>query len=356
LEVKSRKIKVEFIRQVQDELQRHGAFLGNRKATILGGLLGDLDYLEGTAPSIPTMVTPRELRLLANFFAARETAGSVLEIGPYLGGSTQAIGYGLVASGFSGTFHVVDTFQWSDPGFKTRLREDFEALGGDHRLGKAAAEAVDQGDWYPLFNEVHRGAPYGTLVKPHRWRLPQEAGSDAQLPFLEPKEVVGALFIDAFKRWDTTFHGMKMIAPHLREGSIVIFQDFSWVDCYWLPILVSILSERMNLVAKVDNTAILRVVAPFGTEELDAFGPAPDPAKFETYSETLRNWALAQFHSGDEVGFLCHSAQRYVLCHAMRRGPEAADQFVFLRDFCRRLNATWLSDMLTNSSFEIPAA
>jgi hypothetical protein len=351
-----RRVRADFVRRLESEVEGHGAFLGNRKATILGGLLGDLAYVGRPMSTIPTMVTPRELRFLANYFASHGIEGSVVEIGPYLGGSTQAIACGLADSGFAGKFHVADTFSWPDPGFKKRLLDDFRTLGGESRFGTEVADAVREGDWYALFGKIHGNARYGALVNPYRWSLPHGRDAPPSVPFLKPEEAVGAYFVDAFKRWDTTFHGMKLIAPHLREGSLIIFQDFSWVDCFWLPILVSMLGQKLKLTAKVDNTAFFEVVAPFGDGELDAFGLAPDPNRFGIYSEILRNWALAQFHSGDDVGFLCHSAQRYVLCHAMGRGPEAADQFVFVRDLCQRLNATWLSDMLSHSTFDIPAA
>lgn len=334
---------------------------GNRLAVARGAVLGQVEPApvlaeNGRYAGIPTMVTPRELRLLHNYFSIHPTHGHVLEIGTYLGGSTAAIGRGLANSSFDGRYYAADSFSWPDPGFLRVLEHDFTLLGGPEAFSNEVAAEIGSGGWWLLFNEIHRNTSYRSFLNPQRWLIPQD-GATANLDFLNPEDHLGAVFIDGFKSWAATYSGMQAIAPHIHSGTSIIFQDFSWIDCYWLPVLVTMCGDGLSLTHKVDNTAIFEVRSVQSvTRGLDAFGNRPNPDQFEQFTRILNNWATAQFHSGDDVGFLCHSAQLYILSHTMGQFSLAAEQLVFLKGFCERLNAGWLIDALDKSDFTILAA
>ena len=355
------------ISQLEMSANTFGHFDGNRQAVHIGNVLGALEDKPSKAhdsayDGIPTMVTPRELRLLQNFFATRAIDGLIMEFGPYLGGSTAAIISGLAASGFSGRYYAFDAFSWDDPAFISILSRDFESLGGAQRFGERISGLVCSGDWLGLFSSLHRSRNYGRIeVRPCRFVLPTSP-TDLRRPLVDALEAsdasakLGAVFIDGFKSWHATHVGMTEILPYLKSGTKLIFQDFSWYDCYWLPILIAFCGDRVRLTHKVDNTAIFDVVNPDLGEAIHLFGPTLDPDKKSSYAGILRDWATAQFHSGDEVGFLCHSAQLYVLLLTARDYIAAADQVVFLRSMCERLNVGWLAKDLERSDFSISAA
>ena len=352
-------------------LDEHGTHAGRRKAVALGAAFGDTAAPEharaaeqGFFDGIPTMVTPRELRMLLNFFAVTPMDGPVLEIGSYLVGSTAAIATGLATQGFRGPFHVLDSFAWDAPAFVEVLKGDVEKLRARRGLEvrPEVAERVERGDWFELFADVHRGRPYAPLLRPMVRRIPNAERADDGGFDLAPEiprgTVLSALFIDGFKSWPSTQTAMRALLPMIGAGTVVIFQDFSWYDCYWLPILANHLSANLSLVMKVDNTAIFRVADTAGLADgLDAFGDGPAAPLYQTYLDVLTNNAAAQFHSGDEVGFLGHTAQSYVLSHGMRHFADAAETLMLLRQLCSRIQSNWLFDDLADrADFSVLAA
>lgn len=352
-------------------LDEHGTHAGRRKAVALGAAFGDTAAPEharaaeqGFFDGIPTMVTPRELRMLLNFFAVTPMDGPVLEIGSYLGGSTAAIATGLATQGFGGPFHVLDSFSWDAPPFIEVLKGDVEKLRARRGLEvrPEVAEQVERGDWFELFADVHRGRPYAPLLRPMVRRIPNaeregDGGFDLA-PEIPSGTVLSALFIDGFKSWPSTHTAIRALLPMIGAGTVVIFQDFSWYDCYWLPILTHYASANLTLVMKVDNTAVFRVTDTAGlTGVLDAFGAGPAAALYQTYHDVLTDHAVALFNSGDEIGFLGHTAQAYVLSHAMKHFAEAAETLMFVRQLCGRVQANWLFDDLADrADFSVLAA
>lgn len=341
-----------------------GAFPGVRKAVLLGSAFSsiaspalaqmtkDNERLDG----IPTMVTQRELRLLANLFASVPVAGDILEIGCYLGGSTAAIASGLDAAGAPNRLYVLDSFAWSDPDFVADLGRDVEALQVRYPLSPIALEATRRGDWHLAFNEVHRTRPYYRRLCVRKALIPYASADVFDMPrYVPPGTKLGAVFIDGFKSWESTYSAMKALIPYVVDGALLIFQDFSWYDCYWLPVLATRLG--LELVMKVDNTAVFMMRSPdVISANLEVFGPAADPKSYPFYRDVLSDYARLMYHSGDDVGFLLHTAQSYVLAFSFEKTEDAAIDIEFLRQACERLNVGWLmTDLLSKSTFRFHA-
>ena len=353
-----------FLNALLEYSETSGLFAGSRKATFLGSAFASfigasvVSYSAKCIDGIPTMVSPRELRLLANLFGTLPIRGSVLEIGSYLGGSTNAIAGGLLAARFPGRFYVLDSFGWSAPGFITRLRADCECLASTYPLSSQAWEEIHQGEWLQAFREVHQAKPYGHILEIRKALIPY--GGDATVFDLTqhvPDDThLGAVFIDGFKSWSATTAAMAGLQPYLQKGSLLIFQDFSWYDCYWLPILAAHLSKHVRLLMKIDNTAVFQVTDPDISGALKGFGTGSDPTRYAFYRDVLNNHATAMFHSGDEVGFLEHTCQCYVLSHVMGHAEDAAEVKAFVKTLSERLKCGWVFDGISKTSFEIHAA
>ncbi|HVX37701.1 MAG TPA: class I SAM-dependent methyltransferase [Hyphomicrobium sp.] len=278
------------------EGQRRAVFLGQAMASFISEedkpLFGDRTF-----DGIPTMVTRRELAFLLNFFSSIPVSGDVLEIGSYLGGSTGAIGRGLARAGFSGSYYVLDSFKWADEGFVNCLKQDCSKLN----LSDGARAETNHGAWLKAFEEIHATKPYATFLSPHRALIPY-GNEDATFPIsahVPAGKQIGAVFIDGFKSWSATYAGMTALAPYLSTGSLLIFQDFSWIDCDWLPVLARYLHGKMSLWMKIDNTAIFRLDDANISPCLKLFASQPDPNKYDFYAEELKSWASAMYHSGD---------------------------------------------------------
>jgi hypothetical protein len=279
----------------------------------------------------------------------------VLEIGCYLGGSTAAIARGLDAAGATNRLYVLDSFSWQNPGFISHLSQDIHKLENTFTLSPEAVEATRTGDWSHVFHEVHRIKPYFQRLSIHKACIPYESADPFELGrYVPPVEAIGAAFIDGFKSWQCTYSAMTALVPYLRPGSLLIFQDFSWFDCYWLPVLAEHFGAGAELYMKVDNTAVFKI---HDTERLaasiESLGPQYDPGKYQIYQDLLARWASAMFHSGDEIGFILHTAQSYVLAVTAGNRNDASAKLAFLDKACTRLGMAWLLDSLKIESFTI---
>jgi hypothetical protein len=221
---------------------------------------------------------------------------------------------------------------------------DCATLKSAYAISDAANEAIENNDWLPAFKEIHAAKPYSQFMRLVRVKLPA-AGGDVDLS-LKKDVVAGAIFIDGFKSWNGTYAAMRALVPHIRKGTIIIFQDYSWFDCYWLPILANHLAPNMSLIAKVDNTAAFEIVDPDMTAGIEKFGSRPNLSRAHSYRRMLRRSASSMYHSGDDTGFLLHTAQGYALCHNLGMKAEAKAALTFLDDFCRRVKADWLPQAL----------
>jgi Methyltransferase domain len=338
-----------------------GEFLGERKTVLLGSAFAALvnseisrmtkenDRFDG----IPTMVTPRELRLLANLFSTVPIEGPVLEIGCYLGGSTAAIARGLEMGLASNRLYVIDSFMWQDPGFVTVLGRDIAHLRRNEILSDAAVEATKRGDWHLAFHEIHRSRPYYERLEVCKALIPYKSADTFDLPkYIPDGTQFGAVFIDGFKSWESTYSGMKALVPFIRPGTLLIFQDFSWCTCYWLPLLIS--SLGCHLLMKVDNTAVFVVSSGSRVSDgIEKFGQSPNFDSYLIYRNILTNFARSMFHSGDDVGFLLHTAQSYVLAHTFGETQEAEKLLEFIKQLCDRLGVDWLIPKLSATSFQV---
>jgi hypothetical protein len=319
--------------------------LGDTASPELQALMGDRMF-----DGIPTMVSPRELRLLYNFFSVTPLDGAVLEIGPYLGGSTSAIGRGLAIAKHQHAFLTVDAFAWNDPGFLRGLNRHVDLIAAGRSVSPANAESARTGDWHALFVGLHHATPYSAMLQTIRFRMPSASyTTEDSLAAALPKVRIAAIFIDGFKSWQATYYAMLQLAEHLTQNTLLIFQDFSWYDCYWLPILRTRFAA--TLIAKVDNTAIFRLDAPVLPGALQQFGAAPDAKQFDRYHLEIENHARAMLHSGDDVGYVGHLAQILVLARVMRR-PAIADNVLQRID---EMKIDWLSKALRKADFTVKA-
>jgi hypothetical protein len=229
---------------------------------------------------IPTMISREEaayLRWLTS--AAWDGSGSIVEFGPWLGGSTWCLASGMVANPRrhgAPRLHVVDNFKWrpfmSDRApLRLRTGESF----------RAAFEA--------------NLAPMRELVVVHEARLPDDRSSDLEFeaPVRDPAEDlpivrgtdfgedVRILFVDGAKSWRAIAHLLREMAPWMRPGAILAFQDHrSWAS-FWVPMCIAWLQERLPGVlvpvhVTAFNTTTFRLERRLDEEVLGALPPTID--------------------------------------------------------------------------------
>ena len=201
--------------------------------------------------AVPTMLQPEETQYLYWLGASAWTgSGLVLEIGPWLGGSTVCLAAGMHASGrpSEGRLHAVDNFLWRE--FMTaratlpiQLGESFE----------------------PYF--LKNLQTYHDIVVSHAATLPDEiiegdheatakrSANEAGVPPLNvaPGEgPIEILFIDGAKSWRGMSHLLRIVRERVVPGNtLLVCQDYKYWGTYWVPMMMARLRDYVEPVHNV---------------------------------------------------------------------------------------------------------
>lgn len=197
---------------------------------------------DSDASQIPSMTTPTERALYRDIATNYQGRGEVIEVGPWLGGTTEQICKGLQESCHSWRLKVVDRFVWTSA---------YER--------KAQLGLPDGADFAPILaTNLHSFAPTLDLLRSTVLELPSvdPAGGPIEL-----------LFVDAPKTWKTMAQLLRHYGPRLLPGSTLVLQDFLHFPSHeiaWLALWLDRLEAKM-LVAD-GSTAAFHVAAPLGSE------------------------------------------------------------------------------------------
>lgn len=283
---------------------------------------------------VPAMVSREEQRYLHWLGRTQwRDEGHVVEIGPWLGGSTLCLAEGMHASHPTPRhrLHAFDSFIW----------REFMA-----RFAPLPLKAGDSFERY--FRE--NVARHTELVVPHVLALPDEriAGDPAaersrgaHEPDVEPFEwsagPIEILFVDGAKSWRGMRWLLRCVATSLIPGrTLLVAQDFKHWGSSWVPLMLARLRDELELVHVVErgSTATFRLRGALDPRRFDAL---PDDVAALDTNDALRSldeMAAWIGERGDAVG-ACHVrlGKVQLLAHhgELRR---AGEHFVELR-------ATW---------------
>ena len=221
--------------------------------------------------AVPTMLAEEEKRYL--FWLGRDAWDGnalVVEIGPWLGGSTVCLAAGMKASGkhAHGRLHTVDNFLW----------RDFMAA-------RAPLPLQNGESFLPHFQE--NVEPYHDLIVAHARALPDDSfvrdaerdakrfTEDESVPLFDGipgDEPISILFIDGAKSWRGMRHLLRVLSPRLQPGkSLLVCQDFKHWSTYWVPMMMARLAGLVEPVHNVigGTTVAFRLLHSIPTTTLD---------------------------------------------------------------------------------------
>jgi hypothetical protein len=255
-------------------------------------------------PEIPTMISGEEMRYC--FWLTSEAwdgRGGVVEIGPWLGGSTWCLAAGMEANPRAGTgkLHVVDNFRWRpfmsdrapldlepDASFRTQFERNLARKKNLLVVHEAALPDDDSAKLAEDSGEVRTASEEVELLSVEA--LPEE---------------IGILFIDGAKSWRAFRWLLEGLGPRFVPGkTIIVCQDCQAWLAYWVPMLIGLLLETGSLAplhTLTYNTVSFRVNSSLPTPELDASPPVIDEVSIAEGREWLRETERNFDSRGDRV-------------------------------------------------------
>lgn len=224
------------------------------------------------------MITREEARYLVWLArVAHDGRGDILEIGPWLGGSTVCLAAGMRANEQrdpAARLHVLDNFRW----------REFMSANGSPR---APLPIVAGQSFRPYFESNLR--PWADLLEIHEAELPDEEDGFAGHPLASEDNSASALprfegrwltrpvslaFVDGAKSWKGMVHALREIAPRLSPGALIVFQDYKSLGAYWVPLVVGALGDALALEHVLGNNSVTFRAARHLAEERLARLPA----------------------------------------------------------------------------------
>jgi hypothetical protein len=318
------------VRTIVEAWQRMLLWLPEAELTSLLGpdltprLLGRLLVLGGALwprttelHEIPSETVPAERAFLFGYFSTVWSGrGDVVEIGPFLGGTTRAIALGMLANPACAPASRLHTYDRFDAYHVTDdLRRQLQPLVARGALPAGALDALGpRASFLDVFQRLHAGRDYGARIVARRAAL--RSGADdpvaAELRFALPDGLhAEAVFVDGCKSWFGTREFMAEVAPRLAPGAALIFQDYGWYTCFWLPAFVQSFADRFELFAHVHHTYAFRMVKPLAKDEVEASFPATPEALGRGALEALLGRAEEDAARRDDLyGVLAARLQR----------------------------------------------
>ena len=252
---------------------------------------------------VPAMISRAEQRYLFWLTRTRwRDEGHVVEIGPWLGGSTLCLAEGMAASEQTPRhrLHVFDNFQWRT--FMARF---------------AALPLADGESFERYFRE--NTAAHRQRIVCHALNLPDEAipgdslaeaARGARAPELDQfcwdsGEPIEILFVDGAKSWRGIRALMRCVASSLLPGrSLLVCQDFKHWGSYWVPLLIARIRPKLELVHIVrrGSTATFRLLQPLSVASFEEL--VDDVARLDTPEALADIEAMARWiaTTGDTLG------------------------------------------------------
>jgi hypothetical protein len=280
---------------------------------------------------IPTETSLAERRLLLNLFRdSWDGRGHVVEIGPFLGGTTRAIALGMAQNQRAQPEAGLHTFDRFDAYYSAELlRKTIEPLV---RAGLFSAIRADElcctADFERLFRAIHEPHDYAKLIHLHNSPLPdwpQEIDVSQALDCLDAHGELGALFIDGCKSWASTHYAMKFLLPRTRVGAPVIFQDYGWYTCFWISSFVYALRDWLEFETAADSTYVFRLKRAVMPREIaDRFSCRPEDMGRPFFSRSATALYESSRARGDLRGELIAQLHHVAALVTLDRKADAA--------------------------------
>lgn len=326
------------------------ALLGRVMCQLVGDSLEEHNEVSQRLSDIHTETTINERRFLYSFFRRLwNGSGNVLEIGPFLGGTTRAIAMGmnknpcLRPGSKLYTYDRFDNYYTAD-----RLLASLEPMFANGILDRSVRELLMQENrpsFLELFQLVHNSSDYAYLVEAARGTLPSEASTTGSvggtgLSFKHDTDVLFSLpqgrdysvvFVDGAKSWFGTKYFMKTVMPFTKPGAYYIFQDYGAYTCFWIPMFLQMFKDDFELISYVDHTYTFRLTRQIPESEIEQkFPNAPSDLSRTEIDGVFAGLALKALQTSDAYTLMNYEMQHAAILAHRGEIVEAREKLVAL--------------------------
>lgn len=215
----------------------------------------NFSYLIG----VPSQTSIRERLYLYNLFRYQWLGGGVVEVGPFLGGTTRAIGLGMLDSKFSRGANkkllTIDEFN------NYMTLNQLLQMGVTELFDSKSLDLSEQIPFKSIFENYSLNQVYSHLLEPKSFRIPEFSDqffcTDTYrdiLKFCASNKPIEIIFVDGAKSYYSLYFLLEMLISSIDSGTRIIFQDYLKVSCWWIPLIMGSLDQIFKVEAVIDST------------------------------------------------------------------------------------------------------
>lgn len=210
------------------------------------------ESLLGEIPSETSLSERRFLYLFSRYLW--DGRSDILEVGSFLGGTTRAIALGMthnIDRRSSTQVHVIDKFR--DYYSVERLSELIKTSRISASRKEVILNSLGSGDSFlGAFRAIHQKHAYTELMRVQELDLECVERGMLSGPY-------SMIHVDGCKSWEATIRLFSSIGSMPDYGTTLIFQDYYWYSCFWIPVFLRYLRPHVDKVGDIESTAIFNV-------------------------------------------------------------------------------------------------
>jgi hypothetical protein len=236
------------------------------------------DSVAAALDALPSETCSLERRYLYQVFSTIwDPSGDVLEIGPFLGGTTRAIAMGMMhhcgfreccrldtCDRFKGYYDRQALLDYLRPAFAGGLLSpsDRDAIGSSASFREVFERLHENEPYYRILNILHNPLP----------DRPEDVGMEGMFR-ADPIRHYTAVFVDGCKSWYSTKYLVKELLPCISPGCRFFFQDYGWFTCFWIPTFIARFPSVFEPFGYAEGTYAFTYRGNLSSEIIDASFP-----------------------------------------------------------------------------------
>lgn len=205
-------------------------------------------------------VLPSETSLgerLFLYWVAKEWVkeGKIIELGPFLGGTTRALAKGILDSKDFGKKELI-TIDSFDNYYDVK---QFKNMGVEVPNSLTKNEKVP---FLSIFNSLHEKEEYFKFINIVCSKVADYPDEKSDYSYLPDFQDINCVFVDGCKSWYSMKDFVGRLAKGTSTGTYYILQDYGRFTCFWIPVFMEWFSDYFKFISSIDSTYVFKQIKP----------------------------------------------------------------------------------------------